>query len=149
MVKRMYKKGLVVGIIVLFIGVGVQPALAVEPKVSENTMETEEDCGCKEVSDVNLNRLDKALNRLEGNTGFISFLSKRNPKIAEEYQELSNRINALTEMNEEYFSIWPFPVICSILYFLLFLSMAYFFLTGDISPAFTIGIIGGVFNCDW
>ena len=48
------KKIIVIGVIILFIVVGFQPALAVEPKVSENTIEKEEDCDCEEVSDINI-----------------------------------------------------------------------------------------------
>ena len=43
MVKRIYMKGLVVGIIILFIGIGVQPAFAVEPKLSTNNIQFGED----------------------------------------------------------------------------------------------------------
>ena len=43
MVERGYKKGLVLGIIVLFIGVGVQPAFAVN--LSKNTVESESNSG--------------------------------------------------------------------------------------------------------
>jgi hypothetical protein len=45
MVERMYKKGLVVGIIILFIGVGIQPALAVESKSSSLNEKPREENG--------------------------------------------------------------------------------------------------------
>jgi hypothetical protein len=53
------KKVIVISVIALFIVVGVQPAFAVEPKVSADNIEKEEDCDCKEVSEIDFNRLDK------------------------------------------------------------------------------------------
>ena len=44
---RLFRKGLVIGIIVLFVGVGFQPAFAVESKLSTDNIEKEEDCDCK------------------------------------------------------------------------------------------------------
>ena len=52
------KKIIVIGIIILFLGMGVQPALADEPKVSTNTIENVENCDCETVvSDEDLNKL--------------------------------------------------------------------------------------------
>ena len=53
------KKGLVVGIIILFVGVGAYPAVAVSPISSTNikqeeVIDTEEDCGCNPVDSVKL-----------------------------------------------------------------------------------------------
>ena len=50
---------------------------AVEPKLSAGNIEKEEDCDCKPVSDIELNRLDKVI----------------------EIKDLSNRISILTEMD--------------------------------------------------
>jgi hypothetical protein len=56
----MLSKSLVLGVICLFICVGVQPVFAVESNVSVDNTEDVEDCDCETVvSDVDLNCLDK------------------------------------------------------------------------------------------
>lgn len=47
---NMLKKILAVGIIILFIGVGIQPAFAVDTKTSIVNQQNEEDCGCQVVN---------------------------------------------------------------------------------------------------
>ena len=47
------KKLLVVGIIVLFIGVGVQPAFAIETESSVDNIEKKEDCDCQGINGEN------------------------------------------------------------------------------------------------
>ncbi len=42
-----FRKGLVVGIIFLFIGVGIQPVFAIESKTSVVNDESVEDCNCE------------------------------------------------------------------------------------------------------
>ena len=44
------RKGLVVGIIILFIGVGIQSGIAVETKSPIVNNHSEEDCGCEDVN---------------------------------------------------------------------------------------------------
>ena len=44
-----FRKGLVVGIIVLFIGVGIHPAVAVNPNKTTNILQEEEDNNQEEV----------------------------------------------------------------------------------------------------
>jgi hypothetical protein len=79
--KDMLGKTLTLGVIILFITVGIQPALAVEPKLSsDNKTETVEDCDCQTaVSEVDLNRLDKYT----------------------EFKDLSNRVSTLSKIDED------------------------------------------------
>jgi hypothetical protein len=57
---------------------------------------TSEDCDCQTVfSDVDLNRLDKELDRLESYRGLLSLLSKCNTEIKEKNEELLNKISAI------------------------------------------------------
>ena len=48
------KKALVIGVILLFLGVGLKPALANEIPIS-NTSDVDEDCGCEGVVERNVN----------------------------------------------------------------------------------------------
>ena len=106
------KKLLVVGIIVLFVSVGIQPAFAVENKVSTDKVENVEDCDCQEVSEIDLDNLDKESDRLESYRGLLSLLSKRNSKVAEYYEGLSNSISTLKEIEGDNKS-----VVCVFLFF--------------------------------
>ena len=45
----------------------------------------------------------------------LSVISKHNPKVVEEYQELSDRITTLIEMNKELKPNRNYPIICAIL----------------------------------
>ena len=77
----------VVGITILFLGLTINPAVAVNPIPSDN----EEDCDiCPKVD---------------------------NLQLGEKYQELFDRITTLKEMNKEYESglSWDFPIIRGIL----------------------------------
>ena len=114
------RKGLVVGIIVLFIGIAVAPGInainIVKSNVIQETVDSsvieifdiEDDCGCQPVSNLNLvrferlsNRLEKLSNKLEIYTNIVSILSKNNLVIAEKYKDSSNEIVTITELNEE------------------------------------------------
>jgi hypothetical protein len=80
------KNGLVMVVFLLFVGVAVQPSIAVNPISSDN----KEDCNlCPKVSKPYLVRVKRLLNRLE------------TPIFKEKYQELSDRIITLKEMNKE------------------------------------------------
>ena len=103
----MVYKTLVVGVIVLFIGIGIQPAFAVTP----NTTDSKDDCKlCPKVSSLHLFRLKRLLNRLEKYDNELSVLSKLNPEIEEKYQEISNYINT-----DKPISIRPLCIILEIL----------------------------------
>ena len=73
------KKIIVIGVIALFICVGFQPAFAVENRVSNDNTGYIDDCDCKEVSDIDLDRLE----------------------MVTEIKDSSNRINFLMGLNEE------------------------------------------------
>jgi hypothetical protein len=109
MQKSIIKKGLVAGIIVLFIGIGVQPAFAVD--ISNNRpSEYIEDCGC-EINDNNLvriksllKRIESLLDRVEIRIKLITTLYKDHPEVIEDCEEISEKITTFREMNEENFS---------------------------------------------
>jgi hypothetical protein len=93
------KNVLVVGVILLFISIAFQPAIAVNPISSDN----EEDCDiCPKVSKTHLVRLKSLINRVETIKNKLLPMSKYNTKFVEKYQELSDRL-------------WSFPISCSIL----------------------------------
>ena len=104
MQKIMFRKGLVAGIIVLFIGIGVQPAFAVDIN-NVSPSENIEDCNC-EVVDVYdivrikslLYRAERSLNRVETLTKLIPVLSKNNPEVEVEYKKLLNDIDTFEEI---------------------------------------------------
>ena len=92
---NMLKKILAVGIIILFIGVGIQPAFAVDTKTSVVNQQKEENCGCEVVSKSNLVKVKRLLNRLEVNSKLLSVLSKNHPELVETSEGLSNEITIL------------------------------------------------------
>ena len=95
----MVYKTLVVGVIVLFIGVGIQPAIAVTP----NTADSEEECNlCPKVSNLHLVLLERMLNRVETLTSKLSVVSKLNPLIEEKSQVLSDAITTFKEKSNEF-----------------------------------------------
>ena len=113
----MHKKILiVVGITIIFLGVGIQPVLANEVSIAK-TSDAEEDCNCKPVSSLHLVRLKSLLNRLDKHYNLLSILSKINPELSEKYQELYDNIDALTEYhNEDIFELsWNFPILCGLI----------------------------------
>lgn len=112
------KKIWVVGIVVLFIGVGVYPAVAVESKSSIDNKHSEDDCGCEVISNPNFIKIKGLLDRLEAYTKILLVLSKHNPEIAEKCQEISDRIITITDKYEELKTealLDDYPIICAIL----------------------------------
>lgn len=85
-------KALVIGVIILIIGIGIQPVIA--SNVSNITKsDSEDDCNlCPSVSKRNSVRLKSIVNRLEKYDNILSVLSKRDPEIAVKYQKFSNTI---------------------------------------------------------
>ncbi len=116
MSKNLYCKTLALGIIVLFIGVGIHPAFAVDTNQSMVNKASEEECWeCREVNDRQLVILEKQIKRIEVYTKLMLVLSRYNPEINEEIDELSNVISTLKEeLADE-----PFPIICDILWMIL------------------------------
>jgi len=116
MKKNIFKKVLVTGIIILFIGIGLQPAFANEISITKTS---DIDKGCKSCQPVNKNliyRLKSLMNRFEKTKYILSIFSKHNPEHKEKYQEFSDKITATTEENNNYLSdlSWDFPYICDI-----------------------------------
>ena len=103
----MKKEILIIGIICLFIGVGIQPAFAVDIS-NDTTTENVEDCNCQVADDYDivrvkslLNRAERLINRVELYTKLITTFSKDNAEVKEDCEELSDEINTFREMNEE------------------------------------------------
>jgi len=74
------KKVIVIGIIVLFVGMGFQPAFAVDTKQSIDDNKSEECEECNEFSDADLIKVKNLLNRVEKRTKLLLILSKNNPE---------------------------------------------------------------------
>ena len=109
------KNGLVMVVILLFVGVAVQPAIAVNPIYSDN----EDNCNiCPKVSKLHLVRLKSLIKRVEILNNKLSVMSKHNPEVADKYKELSDRITTLTDINKEVktdATSWDFPIFCKFL----------------------------------
>ena len=81
-----------------------------------------EDCNCKPISDSQVVRIERLLNRLENRINFILLRYGHIPEVAENFQEISNKITTLIEMKEEFkleLSLENEPVIFTII-FLMF-----------------------------
>jgi len=104
----LFRKGLVVGIIFLFIGVGVYPAFAEDTKQSIVNNQSEDDCGCQVVNRYNLFRVKLLLVRLEVYINIILLRFGYIPEVAEKCQEILTKLNILSDD-------WPY-YICKILY---------------------------------
>ena len=154
---NMVYKTLIVGVIVLFVGVGIQPAFAVN--VSTYLSEDENDCNlCPKDSNLHLVRLKSMIDRLETLNNRLSVISKHNPEIADIYRELSDRISTLTGLNlvlKPVTFFWSFPILCTFLYPLWWL-LVYLVEVGDTiifliaSPIFYIlNYLVNTFDCYW
>jgi hypothetical protein len=155
---NMFMKGLVVGIIFLFIGVGVQPAFA-RDTIKTTISETLEDCECQPIRNHNLDRLEKLsirtnmlLNRVRIFTNIVGILSKNNPEISKEkFEELSNRITTLKELNEN-LNLYN-PTVCLALFLMFGSVMGIGFFYQGIGDAFELmgfeGIAGTFYLIGW
>jgi len=114
MEKHLIKKGLVFAIILMFISVSFQHVYAFDINSFSDNIQNENDCGCGVVSNVQHIRFEKLLNRLELSKNKLLVLFKDNIGIIEEYEELSNRISTLAELNLELRSNSPI-IICELL----------------------------------
>ena len=101
----MKKEILIIGIIFLFVGVGIQPAFAVENiSINRPSSENIEDCNCQ-VDDNNLvrlerlsNRIDSFIDRVETCNKLMPILYKDNPEVKVEYEKLLNDIDLFEEI---------------------------------------------------
>ena len=104
------KKALAIGVILLFLGVGFQPALANE--VSTNTVsDVDEDClECQPVNRVELLKVKLLLIRLEVITNVILSRFGHIPEIGEKCGKILDVIHSNRVLD--------YPIICSILLYL-------------------------------
>jgi len=169
--KSVIYKYLVVGVIVLFIGVGIQPAIANNVSISKAS-KSEEDCDiCPKVSKSHILILKNLISRLEKYDTQLSVLSKQYPEFEKKYQEISNITKNLKDINSVLSTGWGFPIICFILNFLMIIPLILFGfgsslgalglwfrvigLIGYVIVMITVPIIyaiidvGTIFDCNW
>ena len=115
----MLKRILSIGTILLFIGISIQPAFAVNIRHSIVNNVIEGDCNCKEVTNADIVIVERWLDRVEVYSKLLLVLNKNNPEIKEKCEELLEII---------YFNgKWDFPIIC----YILNESLTNFFAIGD------------------
>jgi hypothetical protein len=72
-------------------------------KIEDNNTITEtydiEDCGCKEIDNKQLGLLEKKLNKLEVYSKLLLVLSKYNTELLDDYEELSDMIPIIKEID--------------------------------------------------
>ena len=116
------KKLWVIGIICLFFGVGVFPAVAVE---TDN--QGEDDCGCEDVNNIHLDRMGILIDRLEGYIKSLLVLSKRNPVVYGKCLKVSDEITTISNTYEElsYTFEWNHPIFCFVweIYYNLYVAI--------------------------
>jgi len=114
---------------ILLFTVGVSSAISTSIKPSISNYESEEDCGCTEVSDAELININNQLNRLEKCIKSQLGLSKDNTAVLEDYEEISDMISKLYKSDKR--------LICNCLYNLMekyacvhdiFLGLAFMFI---------------------
>ena len=111
------KKVLAVAVILLFLGVGVQPALANE--VSNTVSDVDEDClECQPVNRIDILKVKLLMIRVEAFTNVILSRFGHIPEIREKCEEISDRITNFQEMYNDLklgSLNWDFPIICAFL----------------------------------
>ena len=97
---RIICKCLAVAVILLFIGLGVQPAIAITP----NTSDSEDDCNLcpKKISKLPLSLIEKLLDRREKYNNHLSVLSKYCPELEDKYQDFYYRILEQNQLLRNY-----------------------------------------------
>ncbi|KYK23260.1 hypothetical protein AYK21_02870 [Thermoplasmatales archaeon SG8-52-2] len=117
--QNVFYKTLVIGVVVLFIGIGIQPAIA--NNVFIKASKSEEDCDiCPTIRNQNFVRIKSMLKRLDNNDNTLSVLSKQYPKIAVIYQELSNKVINRNMEFKHNFHLETSLTICDILALFMF-----------------------------
>ena len=133
------KNALVIGVILLFLGVGIQPALANEV-FSTIISDAEEDCGCQPINRAELLRVKLLLIRLEVFTNIILSKFSHIPEIQEKCGEISNGVTTLRERINGLNPDLPLenePIICYILIILIIqigLLIEFMFYLGQLFP---------------
>ena len=152
--KKIKRKSITTGIILLFIGVSISSGISIDTKTTHV-----KDCGCKEVDNKHLQFLEKQLNRLEVYSKLLLVFGRYNPELKEISEEISNGTITLTmeiTMDNN-------PIICAVLEN-IFMSLADFidklsewnmaicilFIKTIGAPiGLTVGGIGLLLHCDW
>ena len=138
------KKALVIGVILLFLGVGFQPALANEISA------VDEDClECQPVNRVDLLKVKLLLIRLEVFTNIVLSKLGHIPEVKEKCQEVSDKMSILNVITEELKLVFPIGNIIICIYFLILGSVVFrmwdFF--DELSTKFEkLPIIAGIFH---
>jgi len=77
-------------------------------------------------------------------------------RIIEGDEELNSIVEQLSgddcgceDDNPTWERIWPFPIICLLLWPLVMISVLGYFRTDIVLPALIMGILGEIFNCSW
>ena len=99
---NMVYKTLVIGVIVLFIGVGIQPAIAVDIKTTISNNQNEDCKSCDEVSESDLIKIEKLLNKVDVYSKLLLLLSKYNSELRELSEELSNQLSNINKLYDEF-----------------------------------------------
>jgi len=110
MKNKLWKKGLVLAAISLFIGVGIHPAFAIETKSHLFNNQGEKDCNCQVDNNLLHIKLNRMLIKLEIYSKILSVSFKYNPEVVEECEEILDVVN-LNRLSR-------FPFICKFLEFL-------------------------------
>lgn len=173
MKSKLYSKILTLSVVVLFIIIGLQPAIAVDSNQSIVSKTSKENCNCKEVDDRQFIILEKQLNSFEVYTKLLLILSRYNPEVKGEVQELSNAISTINEMYDKIETCLSYneKPICEVLYnahsktydiwdvldelhdkfkdikIIVQILEIIHYLTGVYGVIFVI--IGTLFNCEW
>ncbi len=129
MKKEWLIKTFTLGVVVLFIGVSIQPSIVSESVT--NSYDTENNCDCRPVSNKDFIKIDRNLDRLESLINIFLLISKRNSEFAEIGQKLSAHFNDIKIMISElkHISIAS-KIICNItkIIVLTIASIGWFFL---------------------
>jgi hypothetical protein len=146
----------ILGIVILFLGVGIQPAIAVTP----NTSGIENDCNLcpKKVSKPSLVLIQSLLDRLKYYDNELSVLTKFYFRIGV-YKEISNRLIVLEEINIGGITYWDFPIICPLLFILQLSLIALEFYSWYFGFHFDLplvnvmieilDVLGSALHCSW
>ena len=128
---NMLKNSIVFGVILLFLGVGFQPALSNE--ISTNPVSVDEDCfECQPVNRVDLLKVKLLLIRVEAFTNIILSRFSHIQEIREKCEEASERISEISELNENVF-------VCNFLFIAVIFIVAIVELTDMILNPFEQG----------
>ena len=161
--ERILRKGLAVGIIVLFIGVGIQPAFADESIISPNITPRVADAKPLLINLIYAYRMGVILSRILGASKIHSLLEryqlsnqemqKEITAVIERNDELSKKIEQLSDLpcecEKDTANGWNYTFLCSLLlplFYLGFILWGYF----DYDGLLLIMLdIGSRLNCFW